>query len=294
MRDYIAEFDAYLKNKKKSSGNTLASYLRDIKKFGEYLYSNGKKKLNNATRKSVEEYIHGMSADGKSDATITRSLSSLRCFYNFLISEDVVSSNPTKGITMKRAAKKLPQILTSAEVNLLLAQPDCSTLKGYRDKAMLEVLYATGIRVSELIDLNVNDINLELGFIHCKSNEHDRVVPLYPAAVDALQEYVTKARSLLLSSASVPALFVNLNGDRMTRQGFWKIIKCYQEQAHIHKEITPHTLRHSFATHLLQNGADLKSIQEMLGHADISSTQVYAQLIKMNLRNTYNKFHPRA
>lgn len=295
MRDLLGEFNNYLENEKKASGNTLASYLRDVKKFSEYLRGRKKKDISLVTRKNIEEYVSELISAGKSNATVTRSVSSLRCFYNFLMSVDVINSNPTKGVITAKSQKKLPQILTGAEVNLLLEQPDCGTLKGHRDKAMLEVLYATGMRVSELISLDVNNVNLELGFIHCTAdNQHERVIPLYTAAVNALSEYMNKARKLLVVSSAEDALFVNLNGERMTRQGFWKIIKHYQEQAHIHKEITPHTLRHSFATHLLQNGADLKSIQEMLGHADISSTQVYAQLIKMNLRNTYNKFHPRA
>jgi len=294
MRDLLGEFNTYLTNVKKASGNTLASYLRDIKKFEQFLYDNKKKDFSQANKKLVDEYVSELVSSGKSNSTITRNISSIRCFYNFLISIEVVETNPTKGVITAKAKRKLPQILTNAEVNLLLAQPDCSTLKGYRDKAMLEVLYATGMRVSELIDLDTKNVNLELGFIHCISDDHERVIPLYTAAVTALEEYISNARKLLISSAAEKALFVNLNGERMTRQGFWKIIKYYQEQAHIHKEITPHTLRHSFATHLLQNGADLKSIQEMLGHSDISSTQVYAQLIKMNLRNTYNKFHPRA
>lgn len=294
MRDLIGEFETYLIQDKKASSNTISSYLRDIRKFNDYLYQAGVKHLDQATHKIVTSYIESMPAAGKSPSTVTRTLASLRCFYNFLVYIDIADSNPTKGIAAAKPEKKLPQILTSAEVDLLLKQPECNSLKGLRDKAMLEVLYATGIRVTELIDLNINHVNLELGFVICVAGERERMIPLYATAVTALSEYIRKARKILVNNAAEKALFVNLNGERMTRQGFWKIVKHYQEQANIHKEITPHTLRHSFAAHLLQNGADLKSIQEMLGHADISSTQVYAQLIKVDLRNTYNKFHPRA
>lgn len=294
MRDLLSEFESYLEKEKKASGNTLASYMRDVKSFEKFMTINKKKALVQTTHKFIQDYVSDLLASGKSNATITRGISSLRCFFNFLISIDLIDTNPTKGITGVKQKKKLPQILTNSEVNLLLEQPDSSTLKGIRDKAMLEVLYATGMRVSELISLDINSVNLEIGFIHCSSGDNERIVPLYPAAVEAMEEYISKSRKVLVSGSVNEALFVNLNGDRMSRQGFWKIIKHYQEQAHIQKEITPHTLRHSFATHLLQNGADLKSIQEMLGHADISSTQIYTQLIKIDLRNTYNKFHPRA
>ena len=175
-----------------------------------------------------------------------------------------------------------------------MEQPQCSDAKGYRDKAMLELLYATGIRVSELISLNVEDVNLPAGFIRCSSGGKTRMIPLYPAAVRAIQSYLTQIRPSMIAEPTEPALFVNLSGERMSRQGFWKIIKHYQQTANIQKEITPHTLRHSFAAHLLENGADLRSIQEMLGHSDISSTQVYAQIVKQNLKSVYNKFHPKA
>ena len=195
---------------------------------------------------------------------------------------------------VEKAEKKLPQILTGKEVELLLEQPRTSDMKGCRDKAMLEVLYATGIRVSELINLNVDDVSITGGFIRCESGGKTRIIPLYPEAVQALHTYMDDVRLKMLATPSEHSLFVNVSGERMSRQGFWKIIKYYQEKAQIDKDITPHTLRHSFAAHLLENGADLRSIQEMLGHSDISSTQVYAHLVKQNLKSVYNKYHPKA
>lgn len=206
----------------------------------------------------------------------------------------MVESNPVLNIQVEKAEKKLPQILTGKEVELLLEQPKCIDAKGYRDKAMLELLYATGIRVSELINLNVDDVNLPGGFIKCSSNGKMRIIPLYPAAISALDVYIDKIRPKMVADLEENSLFVNVSGERMSRQGFWKIIKYYQEKAQIDKDITPHTLRHSFAAHLLENGADLRSIQEMLGHSDISSTQIYAQLVKQNLKSVYHKYHPKA
>ena len=193
-----------------------------------------------------------------------------------------------------KSVQKLPQILTSREVELLLEQPERTDLKGYRDRAMLELLYATGIRVTELINLNVSDVNLNVGVIRCVSHEKERFIPLYPAAIRALTEYMEFIRPQMIADADEQSLFVNVSGERMSRQGFWKIIKTYQAKAHIEKTITPHTLRHSFAAHLLENGADLRSIQEMLGHADISSTQVYSHVVKKQIKDVYNKAHPRA
>ena len=190
--------------------------------------------------------------------------------------------------------RKYPQILTSKEVELFLEQPKCVDAKGYRDHAMLELLYATGIRVSELISLNLSDLNLSASLLRCESRGRERVIPLYHTAVKALQDYVKDIRPQIIADTEEQALFVNMNGERMSRQGFWKIIKYYQEKAGIEKDITPHTLRHSFAAHLLENGADLRSIQEMLGHADISSTQIYTHVVKKQLKDVYNKAHPRA
>ena len=235
-----------------------------------------------------------LSNKGRSASTVTRSVASLKCFYNYLVYEGAVSQDPAKSIVSAKFERKLPQILTGKEVELLLEQPECSDLKGYRDRAMLELLYATGIRVSELIALDATDLNLGSGFIRCRSGNRERTIPLYPAAIEALSKYVKSIRPQMTNSLGEQSLFVNMNGERMSRQGFWKIIKHYQNKAKIKKEITPHTLRHSFAAHLLENGADLRSIQEMLGHADISSTQIYTQIVKQRLRDVYRKAHPRA
>ncbi len=293
MNDMLLEFEEYLKNDKHSSSNTLTSYLRDVRQFGLYLERCGTS-LTDADTETISEYIQELQQNGKSVSTVTRLIASLRCFYGYLLIHNYIDSNPVKTVTVPKSQKKLPQILTGKEVDLLLSQPKCVDFKGYRDKAMLELLYATGIRVTELISLNITDVNTSVGFIKCSHRDKERIIPLYPAAIKAISDYVSTARENMIADPDETALFVNLNGTRMTRQGFWKIIKHYQKTAGINKDITPHTLRHSFATHLLENGADLHSIQEMLGHVDISSTQVYVQLVKQNLRDVYNKYHPRA
>lgn len=291
---YISEFQVYLSEEKHASKNTMASYLRDLNQFISYLDSKNSKDVNAVVKSDLERYIDWLTKNGKSTATISRSVASLKCFYSYLIIMGRISANPLQYIETIKTVKKLPQILSNHEVERLLEQPDCTDMKGYRDKAMLELLYATGIRVSELISLDREDINLSTGLICCRGNEKERMIPLYPAAIKALTEYINLVRHQMLAFPSESALFVNMSGERMSRQGFWKIIKHYQEKAQIEKEITPHTLRHSFAAHLLENGADLRSLQEMLGHADISSTQVYTQLVKKQLKDVYNKSHPRA
>ena len=214
--------------------------------------------------------------------------------YQCLVSKGLADQNPAKGVAPAKVERKLPQVLTGKEVELFLEQPECTDLKGYRDRAMLELLYATGIRVSELIALDLSDLNLPGGVLKCRSKGKERMIPLYPAAIRALQEYIHNIRPQLVEDPDEPALFVNMSGERMSRQGFWKLIKYYQEKAGIQKDITPHTLSHSFAAHLLENGADLRSIQEMLGHADISSTQIYSRLLNQKLKDVYQKAHPRA
>ncbi len=250
--------------------------------------------MRDAQADMVRSYMRWMQGHGKSAASVTRFLASIKSFYNYLVAQGAMDANPAKGITADRVERKYPEILTNKEVELFLDQPECVDAKGYRDHAMLELLYATGIRVSELISLDLRDLNLAAGFIRCESRGKERIIPLYHGAVKALQDYVRDIRPQLVSDRSQQALFVNMNGERMSRQGFWKIIKHYQEKAGIEKDITPHTLRHSFAVHLLENGADLRSIQEMLGHADISSTQIYTHVIKRQLKDVYNKAHPRA
>ena len=236
-----------------------------------------------------------MRGRGKSAASVTRFLASVKSFYNFLLSAGAVKANPAKGISADRVERKYPEILTSKEVELFLEQPQCVDAKGYRDHAMLELLYATGIRVSELISLDMEDLNLAAGFIRCAGPGPGADHPPVPRRCDGASGTTRKTSAPSLSpTARRQALFVNMNGERMSRQGFWKIIKHYQEKAGIEKDITPHTLRHSFAVHLLENGADLRSIQEMLGHADISSTQIYTHVVKHQLKDVYQKAHPRA
>lgn len=291
--DHLEGFENWLVTEKNASSNTLSSYLRDVRQFLNYL-SNNKVRPEQAKQRTLEQYAKHMMSQGKSSATITRSIASLKSFYTYLMIGGYVSVNPAKNIALVKSQRKLPQILTSKEVDLFLEQPECTDAKGYRDKAMLELLYATGIRVSELINLDLHNLSLSAGIIRCGSGEKVRMIPIYPSAVRALAEYVEKVRPQMVEDPDEPALFVNLNGRRMSRQGFWKIIKFYQEKAGIEKEITPHTLRHSFAAHLLENGADLRSIQEMLGHADISSTQIYTQVVGQKLKDVYAKAHPRA
>ena len=294
MDDLLTSYRTYLEEEKNASENTLSSYLRDMHQFVSYLEAHGSTELPGVTQDMIEEYVKWMGERGKSAATVTRSLASLKSFYSFLVGRGVVESNPAKGVSAAKVERKYPEVLTNREVELFLEQPQCNDAKGCRDHAMLELLYATGIRVSELIELNKTDVNLTAGFIRCASKGRERIIPLYPAAIKALSEYVKEVRPHLIANPEEKALFVNMSGERMSRQGFWKIVKHYQETAQIKKDITPHTLRHSFAVHLLENGADLRSIQEMLGHADISSTQIYTRVVRKQLRDVYQRAHPRA
>ena len=294
MADYIADYCRYLTEEKHAQANTINSYVRDLSQFQAWLMADGVTDLRKVRKEDVGAYLQHMSSEGKSPATITRSTASIRSFYNYLMHDGSVKANPAKSITAMKVGRKYPEILTNKEVELFLEQPKCVNEKGFRDHAMLELLYATGIRVSELIGLNVDDVNLTVGFIRCTSHNKERIIPLYATAVKALREYMESIRPRIVANRDEPALFVNMNGERMSHQGFWKIIKYYQEKAEINKDITPHTLRHSFAVHLLENGADLRSIQEMLGHADISSTQVYTHVIQKQLKDVYKKAHPRA
>ncbi|WP_297289972.1 site-specific tyrosine recombinase XerD [uncultured Flavonifractor sp.] len=291
--EYLNGYERFLAEEKKASPNTLSSYLRDVRQYLNWLEEAGISPAQ-AVHADVEAYTRSMTAHGKSAATVTRCQASLKSFYNWLIEIGQVGENPARGLTQTKVERKLPHILTSREVELFLEQPDPTDAKGCRDKAMLELLYATGIRVSELIGLDLENLNLSAGFIRCASRGKERIIPLYQAAVRALQNYLDRVRPQMVEHPDEKALFVNMSGERMSRQGFWKIIKHYQEKAGIQKDITPHTLRHSFAAHLLENGADLHSIQEMLGHADISSTQIYTQLVSQKLKDVYNKAHPRA
>lgn len=294
MADYVADYTRYLTEEKRAQANTVNSYVRDLNQFRTWLMSTGATDLRRVRKENVDAYMQYMSSKGKSPATITRSAASIRSFYQYMLQRGAVRQNPAKAVAAVKVERKYPEILTGREVELFLEQPKCVDDKGFRDHAMLEMLYATGIRVSELISLNVEDVNLAAGFIRCVGRGKERIIPMYAAAVKALRDYLEFIRPRIIADKEEHALFVNMNGERMSRQGFWKIIKYYQEKAHIDKDITPHTLRHSFAAHLLENGADLRSIQQMLGHSDISSTQVYTQLVKQNLKAVYNKYHPKA
>jgi len=295
MLDIIRAYENYLIKVKQASENTVSSYMRDIRQFSEWLSENGVPELVSATQVNIRDYLAYLQDQGKSGATASRSLASLKNFYAYAVSGGFLEVSPISSeIHVERGEKKLPQILTGKEVELLLAQPACVDHKGYRDKAMLEVMYATGMRVTELISLNVEDVNLELALVKCHSGKKSRVIPLYPAAQKALGVYLSDVRATMISDISEKALFVNISGTRMSRQGFWKILKYYQAKAGIEKEITPHTLRHSFAVHLLENGADLGSLQELMGHSDISSTQLYAHMINQKIKNVYQKCHPKA
>ncbi len=289
----IQLYESFLRDERKASQNTVSSYLRDVNQFAAWLKEE-KIALSKVKTADVERYTHHLNSLGKSPATVTRCVASLKSFYGFLQREGRVRSNCARFVTTEKVERKLPQILTGKEVELFLEQPKCVDAKGYRDKAMLELLYATGIRATELIDLNVDNVNLYMGVLRCESRGKERVIPIYQTAIKALEDYMRDVRPQLLEDPEEEALFVNMSGERMSRQGFWKIIKHYQETAGIKKEITPQALRHSFAAHLLENGADLKSIQEMLGHADISSTQIYTHLVGQRLKDVYKKAHPRA
>ena len=293
MEKQLKLFFKFLEEDKKLSSNTLQSYKRDLLQYEKYLRTN-KKNYQKMTNEDIEDYINFLTELGKKPSTISRCLASIRSFYQYEVKNKKVKKDPTTGIRAPKIEKRKPSVLTSEEIELLLEQPSNIDLKGIRDKAMLEFAYATGMRVTEIISLDIDDVNLEEGYVICRAGNKQRTIPLGRLSLKALKEYVEEARDIMIKNDEVKALFVNVNGNRLTRQGFWKIIKYYKEQAHITKDITPHVLRHSFATHLLQNGADLKAIQTMLGHSDISSTQVYMQFQDEGLKNVYKKAHPRA
>ncbi|MDO4392353.1 MAG: site-specific tyrosine recombinase XerD [Clostridium sp.] len=293
MEKQVKLFLSFLKDDKKLSENTLQSYRRDIEQYEKYVSEN---KINylKVTEETITDYMEYLREENKKESTISRSLASIRSFYQYLIRTKKIKKDPTSKIESPKINKRVPNILTSKEVELLLDQPKDVDLKGTRDKAMLEFAYATGMRVTEMISLNIDDVKLDEGYVVCKGRNKSRNIPLGSMSLKALKEYMEDSRPYLIRDEEEPALFVNISGTRLTRQGFWKIVKYYKEQAHIEKDITPHVLRHSFATHLLQNGAELKAIQTMLGHSDISSTQVYRQFQDVGIKNEYKKAHPRA
>ncbi len=296
MQEYITLFLYYLKDVKSASNNTVQSYARDLKYFINYLGQINSTDSIAFTDKDINAYLESMRNVGKSNATISRTLASIRAFCQYLIYQQVISENPAHIIALPKVDKKVPKVLTEDQITRLLDQPNINDIKGIRDRAMLELLYATGIRVSELIGLKITDINLQQGYIICRDSQKERTIPIGKSAVTALNQYLVQVRYVLLRDHTDKCLFVNCNGHGMTRQGFWKILKNYSKALNISEHITPHMLRHSFAAHLVQNGANLKSVQQMLGHSDISTTQVYRQLNKEteDLKDVYNKSHPRA
>lgn len=295
MLDLINAYKNYLTKVKQASANTISSYMRDIRQFSGWLHQQEDLDVVDASQVNIGDYLVYLKDQGKSGATVSRSLASLKNFYGYVVSTGFLEESPvTTQIHVERGEKKLPQILTGREVELLLAQPACVDAKGFRDKAMLELMYATGIRVTELIDLNIDDVSLDLATVKCCGIKKTRAIPLYPAALKALSQYIRDVRPGMIAEPGERALFVNISGVRMSRQGFWKILKHYQATAHIDKDITPHTLRHSFAVHLLENGADLNSVQELMGHSDISSTQMYTHMINQKIKSVYEKCHPKA
>ena len=289
MEKVMTEYLNFLKNTKKSSDNTIQAYKRDLNFFFEYLNKNKIEYLN-VEYDDIQKYIEELNNEGRKAASISRRLATLRSFYGYLLKKKLIKSIPTNKVNTPKVEKKAPMILTSDEVEILLSQPKSDDLKGIRDKAMLEFAYATGMKVSEIINLDLKDVNLVDSYVVCNEGYSKRVVPLGRISKEALVEYLDNSRPYLLKTDDEKPLFVNVMGNRLTRQGFWKIIKQYQEQAHIEKEITPHVLRHSVATQLLQKGADMRAVQTMLGHTDIASTQVYMKLID----DQYKENHPRA
>lgn len=292
MLELLEKYKTYL-NSNRLLSNTASAYYSDAARFSRFAADKGFSDYSGIDKKTVEEFVAKLEKENKSPSTVARYIASIKRFFAYLISIKEASENPAEGIRPPKRDKTLPEILTTEEVSKFLEQPSGSDPKSVRDKAMLELLYATGSRVSELIDLNVDDVNLKIGYVRCRKHSEERIIPIGRMALSAMENYLTVIRGQVAAPED-KALFVNMSGTRMTRQGFWKIVKYYAERAGIEKQITPHTLRHSFAAHLLENGADLHSIQSMLGHSDISSTQVYAKLINNKLRDVYAKAHPRA
>ena len=294
MNTYVKEYTSFMTDIRHKSLNTVESYKRDVTQYISYLDGTGVTDISSTTKTTVLSYLLYLQKEGRASSTVSRTLASLRSYYLFMMQNGVVKSNPTSNLEAPHVEKKIPKILSGEEVELLLEQPKNCDNKGIRDKAMLELLYATGIRVSELINLDVSDVNVPMSFVRCKGGKKERIIPMGHQAKDALENYINNVRKYMVKDENETALFVNCSGARLSRQGFWKLIKYYQHIAGIETDITPHTLRHSFAAHLLEHGADLHSIQEMMGHADISSTQVYSRMMNSKIKDVYAKAHPRA
>jgi integrase/recombinase XerD len=297
LEDNIQDYMHFLLVEKGLAKNTLESYQRDLKNYSKYLQKvEGISTFSEVTRGNIVGFLGHLKNQGKSSKTIARHVASIRSFHQFLLREKTVEQDPTVHIETPKTERSLPKVLSLAEVEALMEAPDEGTPLGLREKAMLEILYATGIRVSELITLKVEDVHLTMGFVRCigKGNK-ERIIPIGQTAMNILQKYLEEGRPQLRSSKHRDeSLFLNHHGKGLSRQGFWKILKALSKKANIEKDLTPHTLRHSFATHLLENGADLRAVQEMLGHADISTTQIYTHVTKTRLKDVYSKYHPRA
>ena len=293
MQNAIQEYIDYLHNEQGTSYNTEISYARDLKKAEEYFQQQKIDALENVTATNLNSYMLYLERERFSPATVSRNIAALRSFYRYMMKRHLIETDPSDGLKLPKVEKKAPAILSVEQVDRFLQMPDLTTDKGIRDKAMLELLYATGIRVSELIHLKTDEINLRVGYITCAENGRERIIPFGKSASEALKRYTGKVRARLLKDTESEYLFVNCSGKPMSRQGFWKVLKSYAVQAGIEGDITPHTFRHSFATHMIQNGADLKSVQEMMGHADISSTQVYLNMGIYKIKEVYDKAHPR-
>lgn len=293
MKSAVDNYIVYLRDVKKTSENTYVSYKRDLMKLVSFLNEHGIEDVRDVTSTNLTSYVLHLEKNGSAPSSVSRSIASIKSFFTYLFTEGKISKLPTDSLKPPKVIKKLPEILTIEEINSLLSQPDDSNVKGCRDKAMLELLYATGIRVSELIGLKISDVNLSTCSITCKHGSAERSIPFSNTAKAAISKYLKDTREAMLDDKESDILFTNCSGQPMSRQGFWKLIKFYGNKAGIDKDITPHTLRHSFAAHLVENGADLKSVQEMIGHSDISTTQIYADLSNSKIREVYAKAHPR-
>ncbi len=293
MKNEIDAFISYMQEQRQISDNTVAAYTRDLCKLAEYMHDMGMEDFEQADTGILQQYLHELEAQGRKAATISRVIASMKAFFAWQVRQRMREDDPAKGLKSPRIEKKPPEILSQAQIIKLLEQPSSGAPKELRDKAMMELLYATGIRVSELLALRLQDVNLQLEYVTCRDGRKERTVPFGSNAREALEAYLKRSRPKLVQDEKCELLFTNCNGEPMSRQGFWKLLKHYGKQAGLTEEITPHTLRHSFAAHLLNNGADLKSVQELMGHSDISSTQIYMQLSDRTIREVYKSAHPR-
>jgi integrase/recombinase XerD len=294
MEDNVRRFISYLSEEKDASFNTQISYERDLKKLKEYLKKQGITRVQDVTETSLNSYVLFLEKEGKAASTVSRYIASFKGYFEYCLRQGIVENDPADRLKPPKVEKKFPQILSIEETQKLMEGPDVQCDKGIRDRAMLELLYATGIRVSELISLKVSDMNLGMEYLICHEKSKDRIIPFGSAAKNALEIYLDKTRDNMIGENESEYLFVNCSGKPMSRQGFWKLIKYYTDKAGIEKEITPHTFRHSFAAHLLENGADVQSVQKMMGHADVSTTQMYLEMQSNSVRDVYKKFHPRS